>query len=350
MTISVPARCAQPWSCSVAAARNVSAAPRTTFLPSSCCRCQASLPIVVVLPVPFTPTARITVGSWRRSILSVPVRAVSASSSVRRCVSCSPPVRPPASASCSSWATIFAVVGAPTSAMISASSRRSQVSSSRSPSKSVAWTSACSATRVLLMFSRRRLKNPRLRSGSSAWRCRRSPAPSWVMKSSPQSRAIAVGHDIRVPFEIRTVPAGEPPATDLVEAMVAEGIEVYGRRLDSSGAPSATAEQMSPPGGTFVVIYEGDAPVAGGGVKRFSDDIGEIKRMYVVPEARSRGLARMLLSALEDAARELGYARVRLDTGPRQPHARRLYESTGYHAVERYNDNPFADYWAEKEL
>ena len=153
-----------------------------------------------------------------------------------------------------------------------------------------------------------------------------------------------------MPFDIRSVPAGEPPASDLVEAMVAEGIEVYGRRLDSSGAPSATAEQMSPPGGTFVVIYEDGAPVAGGGVKRLSDDVGEIKRMYVAPEARSRGLARMLLAALEDAARALGYARVRLDTGPRQPHARALYESTGYREIERYNDNPFASYWAEKAL
>ena len=151
-------------------------------------------------------------------------------------------------------------------------------------------------------------------------------------------------------IEIRTVPAGEPPACDLVEAMVAEGIEVYGRRLDSPGAPTATAEQMSPPGGTFLVIYDDGVPVAGGGIKRLSDDVGEIKRMYVVPEARSRGLARRLLSALEDAARKLGYERVRLDTGPRQPHARRLYESTGYRSVERYNDNPFADYWAEKRL
>ena len=66
--------------------------------------------------------------------------------------------------------------------------------------------------------------------------------------------------------------------------------------------------------------------------------------------ARSRGLARVLLGALEDAARDLGYARVRLDTGPRQPHAKALYESTGYHAVEPYNDNPFASYWGEKEL
>jgi GNAT superfamily N-acetyltransferase len=159
-----------------------------------------------------------------------------------------------------------------------------------------------------------------------------------------------VGHHIRVALEIRAVPAGEPPAADLVEAMVAEGIEVYGRRLDVQGAPTATAEQMSPPGGTFLVIYDDGRPVAGGGVKRLGDDVGEIKRMYVVPDARSRGLARVLLSALEDAARELGYTRVRLDTGPRQPHARALYESTGYRAVEAYNDNPFASYWGEKDL
>jgi len=161
---------------------------------------------------------------------------------------------------------------------------------------------------------------------------------------------MAVGHDIRVPLETRTVPAGEPPASDLVEAMVAEGLTVYGSRLDVPGAPTATAEQMSPPGGTFLVIYEDGRPVAGGGVKRLSDGVGEIKRMYVVPEARSRGLARVLLGALEDAARSLGYASVRLDTGPRQPHARALYESTGYRPVAPYNDNPFADYWAEKVL
>lgn len=151
-------------------------------------------------------------------------------------------------------------------------------------------------------------------------------------------------------LEIRTVPAGEPPASDLVEAMVAEGLEVYGSRLDVKGAPSATAEQLSAPHGTFVVIYEDGRPVAGGGVKRLDDGVGEIKRMYVVPEARSRGLARVLLGALEDAARSLGYARVRLDTGPRQPHALALYESAGYRAVEPYNDNPFASYWGEKDL
>ena len=151
-------------------------------------------------------------------------------------------------------------------------------------------------------------------------------------------------------IEIRVVPAGEPPASDLVEAMVAEGLQVYGSRLDVPGAPTATAEQMGPPGGAFLVIYDDGRPVAGGGVKRLSDDVGEIKRMYVTPEARSRGLARVLLGALEDAARELGYTKVRLDTGPRQPHARALYDSTGYRPVAPYNDNPFASYWGEKEL
>ncbi len=67
-----------------------------------------------------------------------------------------------------------------------------------------------------------------------------------------------------------------------------------------------------------------------GGVKRLDGMACEIKRMFVAPEARGRGAARILLEALEDRARELGYVTARLDTGPRQPHARALYESAGY--------------------
>lgn len=113
---------------------------------------------------------------------------------------------------------------------------------------------------------------------------------------------------------------------------------------------SAHPEELSQPGGAFVVIYEDDRPVAGGGLKRLDDDAAEIKRMFVVPEARSRGHARRLLFALEDAARDLGYRYARLDTGPRQPHARALYESAGYREVPNYNANEVADYWGEKVL
>jgi GNAT superfamily N-acetyltransferase len=168
------------------------------------------------------------------------------------------------------------------------------------------------------------------------------------MKRSRQSRAIAVGHHIRV--EIREVPADRSPAAELLEAMVAEISEMYGGRIDEGAVPSAGPADFAPPGGVFVVLYDDGRPVAGGGVKRLGDDVGEIKRMYVVPEARGRGIARELLTALEEAALALGYTRVRLDTGRLQPHARALYDSAGYREIPDYNDNPFASFWGEKEL
>jgi GNAT superfamily N-acetyltransferase len=162
---------------------------------------------------------------------------------------------------------------------------------------------------------------------------------------------MAVGHDIRVPIEIRTVPADQPPAGDLLAAMEEELRSVYGDvALDDRVMPTATPTELGPPHGAFVVVYAAGRPVAGGGVKRLDEHVAEIKRMYVVPHARGQGHARRLLAALEDAARDLGYERVRLDTGPRQPHARALYASAGYAEIPDYNANPLADYWAEKSL
>ena len=68
------------------------------------------------------------------------------------------------------------------------------------------------------------------------------------------------------------------------------------------------------------------------------------------PRPAARGLAAALLGALEDAASALGYRAVRLDTGPRQEHALKLYRRSGYVEVPPYNDNPYACYWAEKQL
>lgn len=150
-------------------------------------------------------------------------------------------------------------------------------------------------------------------------------------------------------LEARTVPASEPPASDLVAAMVAELVPLYGD-INVPGAPSATATDMSPPGGTFVVLFDDGRAVAGGGIKRLDDEACEIKRMYVVPEMRGRGLAGQLLVALEDEARRLGYRIARLDTGPRQPHAQRLYENAGYRPIHNFNANPFASFWGEKPL
>jgi GNAT superfamily N-acetyltransferase len=148
-----------------------------------------------------------------------------------------------------------------------------------------------------------------------------------------------------MPIEFRTVDATRPPASELLAAMVAEMNALYG-----APPPPATAADFAPPGGAFVVGFDDDEPVCGGGVKRLPDGAAEIKRMYVVPAARRRGLARALLCALEDTARALGYEIVRLDTGPRQPHAQALYEASGYAPIGNFNANPMAAFWGEKRL
>lgn len=148
----------------------------------------------------------------------------------------------------------------------------------------------------------------------------------------------------------RAIDAAEPPASDLIEAMIASLVPLYGR-IDGANAPKASPEVFRPPGGVFLVGFDDDGrPVCGGGIKRLEDGVGEIKRMYVVEDAQGRGLGRALLVALEDAARGLGYRRVRLDTGPRQPHAERLYRSAGYREIADYNGNPHASFFGEKDL
>jgi GNAT superfamily N-acetyltransferase len=87
-----------------------------------------------------------------------------------------------------------------------------------------------------------------------------------------------------------------------------------------------------------------------GGVKRLDERTCEIKKMYVVPALRGHGVARQLLRALERKARDLGYAIVRLDTGPKQTSARSLFESEGYVPIRDFNGNPVAAFWGEKRL
>jgi GNAT superfamily N-acetyltransferase len=147
----------------------------------------------------------------------------------------------------------------------------------------------------------------------------------------------------------RPARADEPPGGDLLEAMIAELEPLYGR-IDVPGAPSASPSDFAPPGGAFLVGELEGRPVCCGGLKRLGGAACELKRMYVVPGARGRGVARALLRALEDEARRLGYAIARLDTGPHQPHAERLYRSAGYDPIGNFNANPFASFWGEKAL
>jgi GNAT superfamily N-acetyltransferase len=141
----------------------------------------------------------------------------------------------------------------------------------------------------------------------------------------------------------------EPPASELLAAMRTELIGAYDNasRLDN---PPLLPAELRAPDGVFYVGYEGSEALAGGGLRRLGDGVAEIKRMYVRPDARSRGVAAALLHTLEEAARVLGYTRTRLDTGPKQLTAQRLYRGAGYVEIAPYNDNPFACFWGEKRL
>ena len=85
-----------------------------------------------------------------------------------------------------------------------------------------------------------------------------------------------------------------------------------------------------------VLAFENEMPVGCGAIKEYSVDTMEIKRMYVVPQCREKGIASEILSELEKWARELSYARCILETGKRQPEAIGLYRKRGYKVISNY--------------
>lgn len=157
------------------------------------------------------------------------------------------------------------------------------------------------------------------------------------------------GMPIDIEFRPARVDAGDGAV--LAQGMRDAIAEIYpGLDLDGPEMPKAGPEELGPPGGAFYVGDLDGTPVCCGGFKRLPDGACEIKKMYVAPEARGRGIARVLLHWLEDEARRAGYAIARLDTGPEQPHARALYESEGYVEIANFNGNPVATYFAQKQL
>ena len=150
-------------------------------------------------------------------------------------------------------------------------------------------------------------------------------------------------------MELRQERLDGPAGEALLAAFTDEIVPLYpGWRPDTG--PSATADELSPPAGVFLVAYADDEPAGCGGIKRLSDEAAELKRLYVVPAVRNQGVARSLIAGLEDAAREAGYRVLRLDTGANQPAALELFRSVGYREIDDYNANPYASYWFEKAL
>ena len=122
----------------------------------------------------------------------------------------------------------------------------------------------------------------------------------------------------------------------VAQELIAQVQQEYVVRYGSPDTAPVDSTEFAPPGGRFVIGYLDTTPVAMGGVRRIDDEAVEIKRMYVVPDQRGRGLSRVVLAHLESLARQLGATRVLLETGSLQPEAMRLYETSGYVRVEGF--------------
>ena len=152
------------------------------------------------------------------------------------------------------------------------------------------------------------------------------------------------------PVSFAVVDPGGPEARWAMERYFAELDSRFPGGFDAGDALDEAAELYKPPTGSFVLATAGRAPVGCGAVIRLDGDRAEIKRMWVSPQARGAGVGRRLLQRLEQAAWAVGAATVLLDTNGVLAEAIALYESSGYQATGRYNDNPYAERWFTKPL
>jgi GNAT superfamily N-acetyltransferase len=142
---------------------------------------------------------------------------------------------------------------------------------------------------------------------------------------------------------IDVLPYDHPDAVALIAEVQQEYVVRYG---EPDRTPVDPAE-FAPPEGLFLVGYLDDAPVVCGGWRVHGDGDAELKRMYVTPVARGRGLARSMLAELERTAALAGHRRLVLETGTRQPEAIALYRSSGYVDAPRFGhsaDEPLSVY------
>lgn len=132
-----------------------------------------------------------------------------------------------------------------------------------------------------------------------------------------------------------------PESLLLVQHLWDELGSLYG---DTGPCRFAPADVMGS-GAAFVLARLARHAVGCGAIKPVEKGVAEVKRMFVEPLARRRGIGREILRILEGIARELGYASLRLETGVHQPSAIRLYEAAGYKRIEsygRYAEDPLS--------
>jgi putative acetyltransferase len=142
-----------------------------------------------------------------------------------------------------------------------------------------------------------------------------------------------------------TIRIERDPAPDEVRGLLLE----YARSLsfdlgfqDFESELAGLPGDFAPPDGTLLLARADGAPAGCVALRRLDGTAGELKRLYVRPVARGRGLGRALAECAIATARELDYRQLRLDTTPEMAAAHELYRSLGFRQIEPYRPNPIA--------
>jgi GNAT superfamily N-acetyltransferase len=140
-------------------------------------------------------------------------------------------------------------------------------------------------------------------------------------------------HPSAFAISLRPEPYGSEGPSWVVAQAEAELVARYGGLDD--GELGLTAAMFDPPAGVFLTARtEGRIePVGGVGLRTVATGTGEVRRLWVDPAWRARGIGRDLMAGLEDAARDLGLSVLQLGTGYRQPEAVSLYQGMGWERV-----------------
>ncbi len=140
---------------------------------------------------------------------------------------------------------------------------------------------------------------------------------------------------------IRVDPLQNQDALNLIQELDAELLQRY----PADNVHTLDLQETNPQNSVFLIGYLKEQAVACGAISQLSDGIAEIKRVYVKPQMRGQGLSKLLISRLEQEARQMGFTTLRLETGTRQPESLGLYRKAGYVDIPKfgqYINDPFS--------
>lgn len=129
--------------------------------------------------------------------------------------------------------------------------------------------------------------------------------------------------------------AADDPIGPVARQLIAELCSELSARYGTPPSPFSPSEAATPRS-VFLVARSDGEPVGCGAIRQIDDHTAEVKRMYVAPAGRRRGIARSILVELERRAEAFTYRAIRLETGIGQPEAMALYEACGFHRIPAY--------------